>query len=169
MARPRHTLPWENSAGHSAAACDVMVCSPYNSREADCLAWAEPLLPRCTTTGSLKWGPVVWAHSPFTPLLATVAAVQMDKALRRLEMRLSSHCQCCGAHYSEERAFRYLGLCQALIIQKILNLSVFLKNSVPYTFLSEAPNAPLGVMAPCLAEVFVGSCVAFVLKCINLL
>lgn len=93
----------------------------------------------------------------------------MDTALRRLEMRLCSRCQYCGAHFSEEAAFRYLGLCQVLIIQKILNLSMFLKISVPFTFLCQAPNTALGVGAPYLADDFLGSCVAFVLKYINLL
>lgn len=74
------------------------------------------------------------------PSLATVAAVQMDAALRRLEMRLCSRCQYCGTHFSEEAAFRYLGLCQILVIQKILNLSMFLKKSIPCTLLSQAPS-----------------------------
>lgn len=126
---------------------------------------AEVRYHRITEVGTCRLGPLL--HLP--PSLAAVAAVQMDTALRRLEMRLCSRCQYCGAHFSEEAAFRYLGLCQVLIIQKILNLSMFLKNSVPCTFLSQAPNAALGVRAPCLAEVFEGSCVAFVLKYINLL
>lgn len=69
-------------------------------------------------------------------------------------MRLCSRCQYCGAHFSEEAAFRYLGLCQVLIIQKILNLSVFLKISVPFTFLCQAPSTALGVGAPYLADDF---------------
>lgn len=67
MARLRHVLPWKTGAGDGVAACGVMVCSPYNCREADWLARAEPLLPRCATTGSLKWGPVGWARSSVRP------------------------------------------------------------------------------------------------------
>lgn len=128
-------------------------------------SFAEVHYHRLAEVGTCRLGPLL--HSP--PSLTAVATVQMDTVLRRLEMRLCSRCQYCGAHFSEEAAFRYLGLCQVLIIQKILNLSTLLKNNVPRTFLSQAPNAALGVRAPCLAEVFVGSSVAFVLKCINLL
>lgn len=89
-----------------------------------------------TEVGTCRLGPLF--HLP--PSLATVAAIQMDAALRRLEMRLCSCCQYCGAHFSEEAAFRYLGSCQILIIKKILNLSVFLKKNIPCTLLSQAPN-----------------------------
>lgn len=42
----RHAPPRKGSAGGGAAACGVMVCSSYNCGEADCLARAEPPLPR---------------------------------------------------------------------------------------------------------------------------
>lgn len=67
MAGLGHVLPRKSSADNGVAACDVMVCSPYNCGEADWLAWAEPLPARCATMGSLKWGPVGWAHSSICP------------------------------------------------------------------------------------------------------
>lgn len=120
---------------------------------------------RLTGVGTWRLDPLL--QQP--PSLAAMDTVQMDTALRRLEMRLCSRCQDCGAHFSEEAAFRYLGLCQVLIIQKTLNLSIFLKISAPFTFLRKAPNTALGVGAPYLADGFLGSCVALVLKYINLL
>lgn len=169
MAGLGHARPGKSIAGSSLAACGVMVCSPYNCREADWLARASPPLLRCATTGSLEWGPGAGPTPTLPPPLAAVATVQMDTALRRLEMRLCSCCQYCGAHFSEEAAFRNLGLCQVMIIQKILNLSIFLKISVPFTFLCMAPNTVLGVGAPDLADGFRGSCVVLLLKYINLL
>lgn len=126
---------------------------------------AEVCHHRLTGVGARRLGSLLRQR----PSLAAVATVQMDTALRRLEMRLCSRCHYYGAHFSEEAAFRYLGLCQVLIIQKILNLSISLKISVPFTFLCQAPNTALGVGAPYLADGFLGSCVAFVLKYINLL
>ena len=67
MAGLGHALPWKSSAGTGMAACGVMVWSLYNCREADCLARAEPLRPRCSTTGSLEWGPAGWARSSIRP------------------------------------------------------------------------------------------------------
>lgn len=67
MAGLRHALPGKSIEGNSLAACGVMVCSPYNCREADWLAWALPLLLRCATTGSLEWGPGGWTHSHTSP------------------------------------------------------------------------------------------------------
>lgn len=68
-AERRHGRAWACSAGeeHCLAACGVMVCSPYNCREADWLAPAWPLLLRCATTGSLAWGPGGWARSYASP------------------------------------------------------------------------------------------------------
>lgn len=63
----RHVFPWKSSEGDGMAACGVMVCSPYNCREADWLAQAELLLPRCITTGPLEWGPVGCTHSSISP------------------------------------------------------------------------------------------------------
>lgn len=67
MAGLGHALPGKSIAGSSLAACGVMVCSPYNCREADWLASASPLLLRCATTGSLEWGPGGWTHSYASP------------------------------------------------------------------------------------------------------
>lgn len=63
----RHVFPWKSSEGNGMAACGVMVCNPYNCREADWLAQAELLLLRCVTTGSLEWGPVGCTHSSISP------------------------------------------------------------------------------------------------------
>lgn len=68
MAGLGHALLGKSSAGNSLAACGVMVCSPYNCREADWLARAEPFLLRCTTTRSLEWGPGGWTHSYSAPV-----------------------------------------------------------------------------------------------------
>jgi len=70
---------------------------------------AEVLYHRLIGVGTCRLSPLL--HSP--PSLAAVAAVQTDTALRRLEMRLCSRCQYCGAHFSEKAAFGYCSCARA--------------------------------------------------------